>query len=86
MHINVCDLMSVESFGGSRYFFTFINDYNCMSWMYFLNNNCIKILCFDRSGEFIFNKFNVLCEKNDIRRELMAPYIIEQNKVAKGKN
>ena len=46
----------------------------------------IKTLRLDRGGEFNSNEFNIFCEENDIRRELTAPYSLEQNGVVEGKN
>ena len=36
VHVDLCGPMSVESFGGSKYFLMFTDDYSRMSWLYFL--------------------------------------------------
>ena len=55
VHTDVCGPISVESFGGSRYFLLFINDYNRMSWVFFLKH---KSKTFEN-----FKKFKALVEK-----------------------
>ncbi|KAL3533483.1 hypothetical protein ACH5RR_007004 [Cinchona calisaya] len=50
------------------------------------SGHCIKALRTDRGGEFLSNEFNHFCEENGIRRELIAPYTLEQNRVAERKN
>ena len=46
----------------------------------------IKVIRTDRGDEFISKKFNMLCEEEDIQRELTAPYTPEQNGIAEQKN
>ena len=36
VHSDICDPMSMESFGGSLYFLTFIDDFSKKTWIYFL--------------------------------------------------
>lgn len=36
MHVDLCDPMSVESTGGSKYFLLFTVYYSRLSWVYFL--------------------------------------------------
>lgn len=36
MHLDLCAPLSISSFFGSKYFFTFINDFNKNSWALFL--------------------------------------------------
>ena len=47
-----------------------------------------KIKCFrtDRGGEFNSKYFRSCCEENDIKRELIAPYSPQQNRVVERKN
>ncbi|GKA97839.1 retrovirus-related pol polyprotein from transposon TNT 1-94 [Tanacetum coccineum] len=46
----------------------------------------LKVLRYDRGGEFLLNEFVSFCEEHGIKRELTAPYSPEQNGVAKRKN
>ena len=46
----------------------------------------IKSLRNDRGGEFLFNYFNHFYKERGIHRELITPYTLEQNEVAKRKN
>ena len=55
VHVDVCGPMSVESLGGSRYFLLFTDDYNRMSWVYFLK---LKSEAFEN-----FKQFKDLVEK-----------------------
>ena len=36
VHIDICGPMSVASYGGSKYFLLFIDDYTRFCWVYFL--------------------------------------------------
>ena len=36
IHADLCGPMNTKSFGGSRYFLLFIDDFNRISWVYFL--------------------------------------------------
>ncbi|CAL5340443.1 unnamed protein product [Camellia sinensis] len=38
IHADLCGPMQTKSFGGSRYFLLFTDDYSRMSWVYFLEN------------------------------------------------
>ena len=55
MHTDICGPMSVESFGGNKYFLLFINYYSRMSWIFSLKH---KSETFEN-----FKKFKVLMEK-----------------------
>ncbi|GKD00675.1 retrovirus-related pol polyprotein from transposon TNT 1-94 [Tanacetum coccineum] len=55
IHSDLYAPMSVESSGGSRYFMLFVDDYNRMSWVYFLKS---KSKAFDN-----FNHFKAIVEK-----------------------
>ena len=55
MHTDVCGSMSVEYFGGSRYFLLFIDDYSPMSWVFILKH---KSETFEN-----FKKFKAFMEK-----------------------
>ena len=46
----------------------------------------IKCLRLDRRGEFTSNEFNMICEENGIKRQLLAPRTLEQNGVAERRN
>ena len=35
IHADLCEPMQTKSLGGSIYFLLFIDDYSCMSWVYF---------------------------------------------------
>ena len=35
IHADLCGLMKIESFGGSRYFILFIDDFSVLSLVYF---------------------------------------------------
>ena len=50
-----------------------------------LNKN-IKILKFDRGGEYESNKFSDLCIKFGIIHQITAPYTPQQNEIAERKN
>ena len=49
VHADLCGPMQTESFGGSRYFLLFTDDYSRMSWVYFQQN---KSETFDNSKKF----------------------------------
>ena len=38
VHNNICGPMPNLLQGGALYFFTFIDDYSCKVWLYFLNH------------------------------------------------
>ncbi|XP_057248305.1 uncharacterized protein LOC130590257 [Beta vulgaris subsp. vulgaris] len=46
----------------------------------------IKTLCTDPGGEFSCVKFTNFCDEHGIRRELIAPYIPQQNGMVEPKN
>ena len=46
----------------------------------------VRALRTDRGGEFLSNEFITFCEEQGIRRELTAPYTLEQKGVAERKN
>jgi len=50
-----------------------------------LNKN-IKILKYDRGGEYESNNFSELCVKFDIIYQTTAPYTPQQNGIAEWKN
>ncbi|GKA61988.1 retrovirus-related pol polyprotein from transposon TNT 1-94 [Tanacetum coccineum] len=52
IHSDLCGPISVESSGGSRYFMLFVDDYNRMSWVYFLKS---KSEAFDNFKHFIYS-------------------------------
>lgn len=55
IHADLCGPMNTESFGGSRSFLLFTDDFSHMSWVYFLKN---------KSGSFEnFIKYKQLVEK-----------------------
>ncbi|KAJ4807357.1 polyprotein [Rhynchospora pubera] len=55
VHTDLCGPMRTTSFGGSKYFLLFTDDFSRMSWIYFLKN---------KSDTFsLFKKFKVLVEK-----------------------
>lgn len=55
MHTNVCGLMKIPSNSVNKYFITFIDDYNKITWVYFMRN---------KFGVFsILKKFKALVEK-----------------------
>ena len=43
IHSDVCGPMSVSSFGGSRYYVTFIDDYTRYTCIYFLKSKLMKL-------------------------------------------
>ena len=55
VHADLCCPMQTKSFGGSRYFLLFTDDYTRMSWVYFLQ---FKSETFEA-----FKKFKALVEK-----------------------
>ena len=57
VHTNVCGPIIVDSFGGSRYFLLFIDDYIRISWVYFLKNKSETFDC--------FKEFKALVEKEN---------------------
>ncbi|KAI5327801.1 hypothetical protein L3X38_027197 [Prunus dulcis] len=53
IHMDVCGLMQNESFGGNKYFITFIDDYSRMCWVYFLINKSSVISVFKKFKAFV---------------------------------
>ena len=51
-----------------------------------LYNSTLKTLRSDKGGEFMSKEFSDYCDSCEIRRQLSAPYIPQQNGVAKTKN
>jgi len=54
-----------------------------------VENNCgnnIKVLRFDRGGEFLNGVFQGICDEPGIRRQFTAPYTPQQNGVVERKN
>jgi Integrase core domain/GAG-pre-integrase domain len=56
IHIDICEPITPASFGGRRYFITFIDDYSRKCWVYFLKK---KSVAFET-----FKKFKIMIEKN----------------------
>jgi transposase InsO family protein len=46
----------------------------------------VKALRSDNGGEYISNEFKYFCNKEGIRRELIAPHSLQQNGVTERKN
>ncbi|KAL0551410.1 hypothetical protein IC582_010496 [Cucumis melo] len=55
IHVDLCGPMQTKSLGGSFYFLIFIDDYSCISWIYFLER---KSEIFEK-----FKHFNAKVEK-----------------------
>ena len=55
VHADLCGSMKTKSFGSNPYVLLFIDDYNCMSWVYFQQ---LKLETFDN-----FRKFKAYVEK-----------------------
>lgn len=56
---------------------------NCMEREASANIKCLRT---DRGGEFTSQEFNNFCKENGIKRQLMAAYTPQQNRVAERKN
>ena len=52
IHTYICGPITPESFGGKRYFISFIDDYSRKTWFYFL-----------KEKSEVFKKFKVMVEK-----------------------
>nr|GEY97443.1 zinc finger MYM-type protein 1-like [Tanacetum cinerariifolium] len=73
MHTDICDLKSLPTKGGNRYFITF-------------NNDCtkkIKVVQSDRGGEYV-SPLAELCVKRGIKHEFTTPYSPQQNACING--
>lgn len=64
IHSNVCGPIEVESLGGNRYFFTFIDDASHKTWVYFLKN---KGEVFEK-----FKKFHAMVERQTVLKCLRS--------------
>lgn len=51
-----------------------------------LTGKKIKVLCLDNGGEYVDKDFTDFCAKEDIKREWIAPYNPEHNRLAERKN
>ena len=97
----MCDSGTVLSKGGRRYFVTFI-DYFKYCYVYLLkakdevlgnskkvekrSEKSIKILRFDKGGEYMDNDFTQFCQEHGIIHEVTSPYTPQSNSVAERKN
>ena len=89
--------MSATSLSGYLYYVSFIDDFSCKTWIYFLkakNEVFNKFKEFKELVENLFEKkikiirsdnggeFKSLCKEVGIKRELSTPYNPHQNGVA----
>ncbi|GJU47575.1 retrovirus-related pol polyprotein from transposon TNT 1-94 [Tanacetum coccineum] len=82
IHTDICDLKSLPTKGGNKYFITFIDDCTKYCYVYLLKS---KDEAIDRGGEYV-SPFAELCVKHGIRHEFTAPYSPQQNGIAERKN
>jgi GAG-pre-integrase domain/Integrase core domain len=54
VHTDLCGPMEIESMGGSMYFMLFMDDYNRMTWVYFLS--------YKRQAFGLFKRFKAMIE------------------------
>ncbi|KAJ9556796.1 LOW QUALITY PROTEIN: hypothetical protein OSB04_011410 [Centaurea solstitialis] len=99
IHTDVCDLKSIPTRGGNKYFITFIDDSKNIAikdeaidkFMVYKTevenqlNKKIKVVRSDRGGEYV-SPFAEICSQNGIRHEFTAPYSPQQNGIAERKN
>ena len=100
IHSDVCGPMPTESFGGKKYFVTFIDDFSKCCKVYFMRhkfkeyealttNECglnIGTLRSDNGGEYVSKEFEAYLKSQGIRHELTTPYSPQQNGVAERMN
>jgi gag-polypeptide of LTR copia-type/Integrase core domain/GAG-pre-integrase domain len=53
VHTDLCGPMETPSFGGSKYFLLFIDDFSRMSWVYFLQNKSETFNCFTKFKAYV---------------------------------
>jgi hypothetical protein len=58
MHLDLCAPLSIFSFFGSKFFFTFINDFNKNTWVLFLSKKSETLNT--------FKMFKVVVKKQDL--------------------
>ena len=62
VHTDVCGPMQTQSFGGSRYFITFIDDYSCYCYTYFLKKKSEALEKFKEFKASVENEFKMKIE------------------------
>ena len=62
IHTDVCGPMETQSFGGSRYFITFIDDYSRYRYTYFLKKNSEALEKFKEFKSSVENEFKMKIE------------------------
>ncbi|CAB3989710.1 Retrovirus-related Pol poly from transposon TNT 1-94 [Paramuricea clavata] len=83
VHSDVGGPMKTESFGGARYFVTFIDDYSRVT----NQADCkIKTLRIDNGGEYMSAKFQNFLKEKGIHHETHVPHSPQQNGIAERVN
>jgi hypothetical protein len=97
VHSDVCGSMLVASITGSMYYVSFIDDFSCKTWIYFLKTKDEVFSRFEefkalveyqieKGGEYTSKEFRGFCKEARIKREMTVTYNPQWNGVAKQKN
>ncbi len=74
MHLNLCQLLSISSLFGSKYFITFIDDFIKKNWVLFLKKKFETMDKFKLFKAIMENKIGKIIEtfKNDCGGEFVS--------------
>ena len=68
VHTDLLGTMQTESLGGSKCFILLTNDFNRMSWVFFLSKSNLKFLIVSRSLNYGKKTIRVLIEGSQVRQ------------------